>query len=691
VNRLASETSPYLLQHAENPVDWYPWSDEALDLARQLDRPVMLSVGYSSCHWCHVMAHESFEDDETASDLNARFVSIKVDREERPDVDAIYMEAVQAVSGRGGWPMTVFLTPDARPFFAGTYFPARDLPGVPSFRRVLEAVDDAWRNRREEVERQADQLLDAVSRRTATTQDVIGPGVKETALQGPGVAARAPLLLAAAADHLEARFDPDWGGFSPAPKFPHPTLVDLCLQHHRLSGERATLEMTEATLASMAAGGIYDHLGGGFHRYATDDTWTVPHFEKMLYDQAGLVRAYLHAWQTTRDARWLAVVEETIGYVLRDLALPSGGICSAEDADSEGEEGVFYLWTPAEIREVLGESAGAAASEWYGATVTGNFEGRCILRRPLRAELLRPPEIEKAREALLVARSNRIRPGRDDKVLTEWNAMFGSALAEAAGATGRADWAEAAVNLAEFLLAELRIGEDGRWLRSWKDGHAQHLAYAADHAWVVELFTRLAELTGEAIWIERAKEAAAATLGLFSEPGLPLYTTGSDAKRLVLRPMELADGATPSATGVAGAALIRLGSLSGDTHLVERGEGLLEALLALAPGNPLAVASAVAASTLAGEGMTEVVVAGDRPDLLAVARSRYEPSQVLAWGEPTDSPVWEGRSDPVAYVCRRYTCRSPASTVEELSARLDSEREFDRSRFALDRATTSRP
>ncbi len=681
MNRLASETSPYLRQHADNPVDWYPWGDEALDLARKLDRPVMLSVGYSSCHWCHVMAHESFEDEQTAAELNGRFVSVKVDREERPDVDAIYMEAVQALSGRGGWPMTVFLTPEGRPFFAGTYFPAKDLPGVPSFRRVLDAVDDAWRNRRDEVEKQAEALLDAVRRRTLFSDDDWSAVDADTA---DSSGREAPKLLEAAVTALKARFDPQWGGFGPAPKFPHPTLVDLCLQHHRLTGEETSLAMAETTLDAMAAGGIYDHLGGGFHRYSTDDTWTVPHFEKMLYDQAGLVGTYLHAWQATRDPRWIAVVEETIAYVLRDLALASGGLCSAEDADSEGEEGIFYLWTPSQIESVLGSGPAQVLADWYGVTPAGNFDGRSILRRPRGGLLERSPEVEEARRKLLAARAQRVRPLRDDKVLTEWNAMFGASLAEAAGATGRRDWTEAAVTLADFLLSEMRR-EDGRWMRSWQNGRIQHLAYAADHAWVVEFFTRMAELTGQAIWLERACEVARTMLELFEEPGRPLYTTGEDAERLVVRPMEIADGATPSATAVAASALMRLGALRGDGGLSARGEALLEGLLTLADGQPLAVASALAASALVGDGITEVVLGGDRPDLLAEVRARYEPNQVVAWGERTGSPLWEGRHDPVAYVCRRFACQAPAATVEELQERLDGERDFERSRYALAR------
>ena len=683
MNRLAAETSPYLRQHAHNPVDWHPWDDEAFRRARAEDRPVLLSVGYSACHWCHVMAHESFEDEDTAAEVNAAFVAVKVDREERPDVDAVYMEAVQAMTGRGGWPMTVFLMPDGRPFFGGTYFPRHDGHGMPSFRRVLHAVDDAWRNRRPEVEQQAEELAQAIARRITLPADRA-----PVAGAGPGDLGPSPgAVLAAAADELQARLDPQWGGFGPAPKFPQPQLIELCLRHHHATGASASLAMATTTLGAMAAGGIYDHLGGGFARYATDTTWTVPHFEKMLYDQAGLVRVYLHAWQATGEARWLQVVEETVGYVLGTLAAPGGGLCSAEDADSEGEEGRFYVWTPAEIAEVLGPELAGVAAEWYGVTEEGNFEGRSILRRPPTGELRRPAEVEEARRRLLDARARRVRPGLDDKVLTEWNAMFGAALAEAAAATGRADWAAAAVGVGEFLLAELR-GADGRWMRSWQDGRARHLAYAADYAWVVDLCTRLAELTGTPDWLARGRQTADAMLALFAgEDGL-LFTTGHDAAPLVVRPLDLLDGAVPAANSVA-AALLRLGALTGDDRLGDAGERILAALWPVADEHPLAAANTVAAAALASGGITEVVVTGERPDLVAVARGRFEPTMVLAWGEPAPTPLWEGRGPGYAYVCRRATCLAPAATPDELAARLDDERAADRARAAA--AVAARP
>ncbi|MHB8328488.1 MAG: thioredoxin domain-containing protein, partial [Acidimicrobiales bacterium] len=641
--------------------------------ARAADRPVFLSVGYSSCHWCHVMAHESFEDDATAAALNDGFVSVKVDREERPDVDAIYMEAVQAMTGRGGWPMTVFLTPDGRPFFGGTYFPRHDMPGMPGFPRVLEAVGGAWRKRRGEVERQADAMADAIARRITLPDDLAG-GAEAMATGAHG-------LLDRAVRDLSERFDGSWGGFGPAPKFPQPTLVELCLLHYRVTRDQASLAMAETTLAAMAAGGIFDHLGGGFSRYSTDASWTVPHFEKMLYDQAGLVRAYLHAWQVTGDGRWLQVVQETIGYVLRDLAAPGGGLYSAEDADSEGDEGRFYVWSTAELDATVGAELAATMRNWYQVDDGGNFEGLSILRRPPGAALARPDEVEEGRRRLFESRARRVRPGLDDKVLTEWNAMFCAALAEAATATGRADWASAAVSTARFLLDNLR-GDGGRWMRSWQGGRTRHLAYAADHAWLVDCLTRVGELTGQPAWLDEAAGVAAELLRLFGSGDGPLYTTGVDADALVVRPVEITDGATPSATSVAGAAMVRLGALRGDEAMGRAGESLLGALASVAREHALAVANVVAGAGLAGGGLTEVVVAGHRPDLLEVVRARYEPTAVVAWGERTGSALWEGREDGLAYVCRNYTCTAPCGTVEELAARLDAEVDADRARFA---------
>jgi uncharacterized protein YyaL (SSP411 family) len=545
---------------------------------------------------------------------------------------------------------------------------------MPSFRRVLDAVDDVWHNRPDEVDRQADALADAIDRRTRLPLDLTAGD------DGSDPGAHAAALSRAATAELGARFDATGGGFGPAPKFPQPQLVELCLRHHRMTGEEGSLAMATTTLGAMAAGGIYDHVGGGFARYSTDAAWTVPHFEKMLYDQAGLVRAYLHAWQGTGEARWLQVVEETVGYVLGALASPGGGLYSAEDADSEGEEGRFYVWTPDQVVAAVGPERAALAMDWYGVTEAGNFEGRNILRRPPGAPLARPPDVEEARRRLFEARAARVHPGLDDKVLTEWNAMFGSALAEAASATGRGDWTAAALRIGEFLLGELRDAETGRWLRSWQDGRARHLAYAGDHAWLVDFFTRLAELTGRQVWLDHAAQTARAMLGLFAGDGALLYTTGNDAEPLVIRPVEILDGAVPAANGVAATALLRLGALRADDELTDAGESLLRALLGVAVEHPLAVANTVAACELSGGGITEVVITGDRPDLLEAARSRFEPTMVLAWGEPAATPLWAGRDDGQGYVCRHFVCAAPATTEVELGQRLDDDLVAQRSR-----------
>jgi uncharacterized protein YyaL (SSP411 family) len=676
VNRLADEQSPYLRQHASNPVAWFAWGPDAFAYAAEHDLPLFVSIGYSACHWCHVMAHESFEDPEVAAVLNDRFVPVKVDREERPDVDAVYMAATVAHSGHGGWPMSVFLTPDGRPFFAGTYFPPRDRGGLPGFRRLLLALSEAWRTRRDDVERHADALTAAAADQAAFSPGPEahggGPTGRPAARRAGGTELDPPWdqALVSAVEQLSARFDRRWGGFGPAPKFPQPALVELCLRRHRLDGDPGALAMAEHTLRAMATGGVRDHLGGGFCRYATDDTWTVPHFEKMLYDQAGLVRAYLHAWQVTGRPQWMTVVEDTVGYVLRDLDAGGGALCSSEDADSEGEEGRFYLWSAAELEAVLGDEAPAAARR-FGVVHGPNFEGRHILRLDLDAELVPDAATERWRRALLAARAQRVRPGRDDKVLTEWNAMFCSALAEAAAATGRADWAHAALRIGRFLLGNLRAG-DGRWLRSWRQGRARHLAFAADHAWLVDCFTRLAELTGDPGWLESAACCAGDLLRLFgADDGGPLRTTGKDAEALVVRPTEVLDGVTPSASAVAGAALLRLGALRADEELSQAGAGLVSALWPVVARQPLAVPWALLAGELAA-GVTEVVVAGDRPDLLALLRRRYEPALVVLWGERTGSPLWEGRADGRAYVCRHRVCAAPADTPEELEACLEA-------------------
>jgi uncharacterized protein len=656
MNRLADETSPYLRQHQNNPVDWYPWGEQAFDRARTEDRPILLSVGYSACHWCHVMAHESFENERTAQLMNDLFVNVKVDREERPDVDAVYMEAVQAITGSGGWPMTVFLTPDGRPFFGGTYFPR------PSFEHLLGRVKESWRDRRPELEQQADELAEAIRQ---GARIALGGQTESDALS--------PGLLTGGYLALRAAYDPEWGGFGRAPKFPQPTMIELVLRAHAHNRSADTLELVTITLDAMASGGIYDHLGGGFARYSTDRVWLVPHFEKMLYDNALLARVYLHGWQVTEAPRYLQVVTETLDYLLGPpMRSAAGGIHSAEDADSEGVEGRFYVWSEDEVRGVGGD----AAVDWYGVTAEGNWDGTNILHRPRRGDLLRTPEVEAARRRLLSVRALRVRPGLDDKVITEWNAMAVAALAEAGAATGRQDWIDAAAEIATFLRSSLRRPADGRWLRSWQGGRAgSHLAYAVDYAWLVEGFTRLAEATGRAAWIGAAREAADDLLALFwddAEGGL--FTTGHDAERLIVRSKDTYDGATPSANSVSAGALLRLAALTGSGDYATAAERIIKLVEPMLSRQPTAGTNFLAATDLLVSGVTEVAVAGDRPDLVGAVRSRYLPTAVLAWGEPFDSPLWEGRvgpdADGKAFVCRNYACLAPVDDVDALLQQL---------------------
>jgi uncharacterized protein YyaL (SSP411 family) len=653
VNRLGGETSPYLRQHAENPVDWYPWGPEALEKAVRLDRPIFLSIGYSACHWCHVMAHESFEDATTAEYLNQHFVSIKVDREERPDVDAVYMDAVQAMTGQGGWPMTVFCTTDGRPFFGGTYFPAKRAHGRPSFRELLEAIERAWSGRRDAVLEQAGDLSDAVARGlSASPAGDIGPAEVAAAEE-------------AALERLSQTDDKVFGGLGRAPKFPQPPLLELLLR----SGRPGGLEVATRALDAMARGGIYDHLGGGFARYSVDRLWRVPHFEKMLYDQAGLARAYLHAWLLTGEPAYRQVLDETIAYVLRDMTIEAGGVHAAEDADSEGEEGLFYTWTPTELVDALGPAGGAAAGAWYGVTEAGDLDGRSVLHRPPGEPLARPAQIEELRGALFEVRSRRVRPGRDDKVLTEWNAMWCSTLAEAAAAAGEDSWATAAVACAEFLLAELRR-PDGRWLRSWQNGRSAHLAYSSDHAWLVDCFTRMAELTGRTEWLEVARETAEMLVDLFFKPGAGVFTNARDSDQLFVRPREIQDGVIPAASSAAVVALSRLATLTGDESLARTASDILSCSLDLLERAPTAVPVLLHGADLVVNGPVEVVVTGDRPDLLAEARGVFLPTGVVTHGAVASSQPVADRPAGRAFVCRGRTCSAPISEPDALAAYL---------------------
>jgi uncharacterized protein YyaL (SSP411 family) len=656
VNRLAGSTSPYLRQHRENPVDWYPWGDEAFARARAEDKPVLVSIGYSACHWCHVMAHESFEDAGTASVMNDLFVNVKVDREERPDVDAIYMDATQAMTGHGGWPMTVFCTPEGQPFYCGTYFPPTARGGMPSFLDVCRAIDDAWRNRRDELLGHAKELTEAIGRASFTTDgDAPLPGRDE---------------LAGAYRALKEQHDDEWGGFGRAPKFPQTMSLELLLRAHHRNASDVTLAMVRTSLDAMASGGIYDHLGGGFARYSVDNVWLVPHFEKMLYDQALLARVYLHAWQVTGLPEYRQVLDETIGYVLRELRHERGGLYSAQDADSEGVEGKFYVWTPEEIGAIGVEPDAAIA--WYGVTESGNFEGANILNRiEHRGALLRPDDVERARAALYAARAQRVPPGLDDKVLAEWNGLMLGTLAEAAAATGRGDWLDAARETGGFLLSEMRR-EDGRWRRAWQAEHGAHtLAFAADHGALIDAFTRLAEATGEARWIGAAVDTAEALLGLFwDDDGGGLFTSGHDGETLISRPKDFLDNATPAANSLAAVALLRLSALTGIDRYRERAEDILRLLGRVAGQHPTAFAHLLAAVDMIDAGITEIAVTGDRADLVAAVQQGFRPNAVLAWGERYESPLWHERRDGLAYVCRDYACQAPVDSAEALIAQL---------------------
>lgn len=724
MNRLAGESSPYLRQHAGNPVDWFAWGEEAFAAARELDRPVLLSVGYSACHWCHVMAHESFEDPVTAGEMNALFVNVKVDREERPDVDAIYMEATTAMTGHGGWPMTVFLTPEGHPFFCGTYFPPEPRQGMPSFRQIMARVAEAWREQRGEFVEQAEKITEAVRRSLETQELGRGGAASADALRGgirssdaskldgssASSGSHSPVfadgligdLIDNAVMSLRARYDPAWGGFGMAPKFPQTMNLELLLRVYWRTGDTDLLQMVENSFDCMSSGGIYDHLGGGFARYSVDRQWLVPHFEKMLYDNALLARLGLHLWQITGKPRYLQVVEETVGYVLRDLRHSAGGFYSARDADSEGEEGKFYVWTLGEIKEVLEKAGLESVAEdvifWYGATEQGNFEGANILWRPQRGDILRPPAVEQARDVLFRHREGRVAPGLDDKVITEWNALMLATLAEAAAATGNSEWMEAAIANAEFLCSNLRR-EDGRWLRVWQDPAVQpssnaverpaarYLAYASDYADLCDAFTRLYEATGQKRWLEEARSCADDMLELFADAEIPdeakaqetlnsnlraLFTTGSDAEKLVVRPKDTMDNALPSANSAACVALIRLHRFCRNPRYIQQAAAIIQSSMHLLKQIPSAFGHLLTAADLMGTHSSEIVITGDRQDLVAAAHARYLPQSVLSWGDPFDSPLWEGRaSTAAAFVCRNFVCDLPIDSLEELTDKLD--------------------
>lgn len=667
-NRLSDQTSPYLRQHADDPVHWWPWGPDAMAEAAATDRPLLISIGYASCHWCHVMAAESFADPDTAAIMNDLFVNVKVDRDEHPDVDAVYLDAVSTMTGRGGWPMTVFALPDGRPFVAGTYFPKVSRTSGPSFTEVCGAVDELWRTRRDDLVDQAAEITEAVSR--------LG---RMAAGDRPATTADAD----AAADELLAAADPEWGGFGTAPKFPQAAQLELLLRAHLRTGNDAYLDVVTAACDAMAGGGIFDHLGGGFARYSTDRRWHVPHFEKMLVDQATVARVYLHLWQVTGTARHLGVVESVVDYVHGVLALPGGGFATGQDADSEGAEGTFYLWTATAFAATL-RAAGfsddevAEAAAWFQVTDDGDLDGANVLWHPHRPgtdHQAPPPVVLRATTALAAARNQRVGPAIDDKAVTELNAAWLATLCEAAAATGNQAWAASAVACGEFLWDHLRRG-DGRWLRSWQPdgGTAGHLGCAADVAGVCDAFVRLAELTGQPVWVRRAEHAATQLVELFwDDTNGGVFTTGADTTAVVARTKDLTDDATPSANGTAAVALARLGAVTGDERWTRRAEEICALVAPLAAAQPSAFAGVLAAAELLDAGTTEVVVSGNRPDLVAAARAGYHPTMVLVWGTPDESPLWDGRrsDDPGrAYVCHRQVCGLPATDPDTVHGQL---------------------
>jgi uncharacterized protein YyaL (SSP411 family) len=628
VNRLAKETSPYLLQHADNPVDWYAWGDEARERARTEDKPILLSIGYAACHWCHVMEHESFEDEETAALMNEHFVCVKVDREERPDVDAVYMDAVVGLTGHGGWPMTVFLTPDGEPFFGGTYFPPEPRHGLPSFRQLLGAVAEAWRARRDEIARQAGALTEELRRgaRVEPSRDPLTTG-----------------LLTAAVSGLRAQFDPVWGGFGGAPKFPPASTLEFLLR-------RGETDMAEKTLDSMALGGMYDLVGGGFHRYSVDREWLVPHFEKMLYDNALLLPAYLHGWLVLGKERYREIGEQTLDYLLRELRLPEGGFASAQDADTEGVEGLTFTWTPEDPvpRELLQP-----------------FEhGRFILRGELD---------EPTRQRLLDLREQRPQPLRDDKVIASWNGLGLAALAEAGRRLDRPDAIDAATALAEFLLGPLSRG-DGRLHRTWRQGSAKHTGFLEDYADVANGLYELHVATGELRWLEESHRLARLAVELFAdEERGGFFHSPADGEQLVNRKKELDDNPTPSGNSMLAYVLLRLARIWGDDELERRAVGVFRLIAPLVQRAPSAFGHALCALDLHFATPRELAVVGPPDSEIArAALAPFEPNTVVAFGPSEDVPLLAGKDyvegKPAVYVCERFACRRPVTSPDDLEA-----------------------
>ena len=647
-NALANETSPYLLQHKDNPVDWLPWGAEALRRARDEDKPLLVSIGYSACHWCHVMERESFENEEIAALMNRLFVCVKVDREERPDVDAIYMDAVQAMTGQGGWPLNAFLTPDGVPFFCGTYFPPTPRQGMPSWPDVLAGIANAWETQRPEIDKAA---ATNVSRLAGAA-----------ALEAPE-SSLSPGLLDAAVLALRRTFDNENGGWGGAPKFPATSVIEFLLA-------RGEVAMPLQTLRRMASGGIYDQVGGGFARYAVDARWVVPHFEKMLYDNALLARAYLHAYQVTDEPLFRRVCEETLDWAIRELRQDEGGFASSLDADSEGVEGKFYVWTPDEIRAALGALADDAIAH-FGVTEAGNFEGANILVRATPD----PPSLREIKAGLLSARAARVWPALDDKRLTSWNALMIAALADAGAALGRADYVSAAETCASFIERELRV--QGRLLRTFNRGRAKLPAYLEDHAFLLEAYLTLYEATFDAAWFTRAVSLADELLARFYDPERGgFFSVADDHTGLIARRKDLEDAPIPSGGSAAAFGLLRLARFTGNASYEDAAVSLIRLLHEIAPQHPLAFGHLLRAIDFHVAPVREVALAGEADELARVVRGAFTPHVVLAGGGSDAVPLLEGRGpvdgQAAAYVCERFVCQLPLTRAEELAKALQT-------------------
>jgi len=673
-NRLIHETSPYLLQHAHNPVDWYPWGDEALQKARAEDKPIFLSIGYAACHWCHVMERESFEDQATAALLNEYFVPIKVDREERPDLDAIYMEAVVAMTGQGGWPLSVFLTPDGAPFYGGTYFPNTRRYNLPAFSDILIAIHEVWQNRRAEVLKGSARLTEALRNEEWLKQF--------SSSDEPGLS-----QLNEALHHLHTAFDAVNGGWGGAPKFPQPMTLEFLLRMYVRTPDEAMRQMIVLTLNKMARGGIYDQLGGGFHRYATDANWRVPHFEKMLYDNAQLARVYLHAWQVTQDDFYRHIAEQTLDYVAREMMHPAGGFFSSQDADSEGREGAYYVWRAGEIRQILGEDA-PLFMDRYGVTEHGNLDANILfVARDLDVVAAMhhlsldetATRLARAREKLFAQRNTRVKPARDEKVLTAWNGLMLAAFAEAARVLARDDYRRIAERNADFLLRALRRA-DGRLYRAWNaERNAGHLnAYLEDYANLSEGLLTLYETTFDARWFIAARELVDTMLEHFSDARGGFFDTSDDHETLLTRPKRLEDNAVPSGNAMAVTVLLKLAALTGESRYADAAQGALRLVQRALTVAPLGFAQWLCALDFALGAPKEIAIVGEVNEaraLLDVVFSAYRPNQVVAVGDETSPvPLLRGRTrlngKPTAYVCRHFACQLPVTEPADLAKQL---------------------